>query len=354
MYLPINETYEFEIKDDKSDKNDKNDKNDIVIDDKKEKYKFIPDNIPDNILDNIPDNIPDNILDNIPDNICEEKNILKYPCVVENGYNTCYIDSLLIALFYKNNNYIYSLLDLEPKNPESYYLQGLIKLKFVDPIKRNFSISSSIINEIRNYSIMCGWSQNEDIDEQKDCSEYYNFLVNLFNIELIEFEIIQIKNNKTSITTTSLPFIPLSLTKDDSVKNILDEWINSQFLINNENVYQCYKLINIPKLIILHINRFNNNFIRTSYKLDIMKRIKFCNISDNEQNYLKWKIHSIICHSGNSIKSGHYYSIIYTEKKWLKFDDMLVPSFEQIDLEDNDNKEKIMLESIMLIYTLDI
>ena len=28
------------------------------------------------------------------------------PCVVENGFNTCYIDSLLVSLFYKNNDNI--------------------------------------------------------------------------------------------------------------------------------------------------------------------------------------------------------------------------------------------------------
>jgi hypothetical protein len=34
---------------------------------------------------------------------------IQIPCVVENGYNTCYIDSLLVSLFYKNND---SLLNI--------------------------------------------------------------------------------------------------------------------------------------------------------------------------------------------------------------------------------------------------
>ena len=85
-----------------------------------------------------------------------------------------------------------------------------------------------------------------------------------------------------------------------------------------------------------------------------MKRIKFFEINDISQKYLKWKIHSIICHNGNTYKSGHYYSIIsLSKKKWLLFDDMLIPSFQQIDLENDSIKEKIMVESVILIYTLE-
>lgn len=279
---------------------------------------------------------------------------LQIPCVVENGLNTCYIDSLLVALFYKHNEAINMILESVPRKPEGFYLQELIKLKFVEPIKRNYSITSSIMNEIRNYSVICGWSNNEDIDGQKECSEFYNFLSELFNIEPIEFEMLEIKNNTISdnIKKTKLPFIPLSLTQDDNIKNILSNWIDTQ--INKSKILNCYKLSNIPQFVILHINRFNNNGKRNNYKLDIMKRIKFFGINDTSQNYLKWKIHSIICHTGNSNKSGHYYSVVYTyHHKWLLFDDNMIPSFEQIDMEDDDIKEKIMLESVMLIYTLE-
>ena len=53
--------------------------------------------------------------------------------------------------------------------------------------------------------------------------------------------------------------------------------------------------------------------------------------------------------------TGHYYSILTTyDRKWLLFDDMLIPSFEQIDLSDEDIKEKIMSEVTFVIYTLDL
>jgi uncharacterized UBP type Zn finger protein len=46
-----------------------------------------------------------------------------------------------------------------------------------------------------------------------------------------------------------------------------------------------------------------------------MKRIKFFGNNDTSQNYLKWKIHSLVCHKGESYKSGHYYSITTTYDK---------------------------------------
>jgi hypothetical protein len=283
---------------------------------------------------------------------------IQIPCVVENGYNTCYIDSLLVSLFYKNNDNLLNILETTPIKPEGIYLQEIIKLKFVEAIQRNYSISSCTMNEIRNYSIICGWSQDDDIDGQKDCSKFYNFIANLFNIQPLEFEILEIKDNilTNNSKKISLQNISLNLTRDDSIKNLLSYWINSELTNNNitANIYNCYKLINIPQFIVLNINRFDYQGKRNNYKLDIMKRIKFFGISDTTQNYLKWKIHSIICFRGENFNSGHYYSIVLTNnKKYQLFDDNLIPSFQQIELEDSDIKEKIMLEAVMIIYVLE-
>ena len=278
-------------------------------------------------------------------------------CIVENGYNTCYIDSLLTALFYKDTNYTNYILEHIPKKPEGYYLQELIRSKFINALQRNYSITSNIINEIRNYSVICGWSSDGDITDQKDCGKYFTFLMDLFNIKSLEFEIFEIKNNimTDNIEKISSPFISFNITKDDTIKNLLQYWINSKIYSPDENIIYCYKLSDIPQFIILHINRFNTNGIRIQNKIDITKRLKFFGINDQSQKYLRWKIHGIICHRGNSMYTGHYYSILTTyDRKWLLFDDMLIPSFEQIDLSDEDIKEKIMSEVTFVIYTLDL
>ncbi len=265
--------------------------------------------------------------------------------VIENGYNTCYIDSLLISLFYKNNTSIYSILDNEPKIPEAYYLQELIKVKFVDQIKKNYCIYSQSMNEIRNYSIICGYIANGNIDEQQNCIDYYNFFSDLFNIQPIEFEIFQIDDNIISKDTNKikLNYISLDLNRDNDIRNLFINWLNLNIIIKNTNTIQCYKLVNIPQLLVFSINRKNNA------KLDIMNKIKFFNINDSSQSYIKWKIHAIICKV-----SDHYYSVININKKeWLLFDDYLIPSFKKINLDDDDIKEKITSECVILIYSLD-
>jgi len=279
------------------------------------------------------------------------------PLVVENGMNTCYIDALFVALFYKETPYTNFILETTPKNPTGYYLQELIKSKFVEPIRKHYSITSNIINEIRNYALICGWASDGNIDGQKDCSEFYTFMADLFNIPNLEFEILEIKNNTITNNThkSILPFIPLSPDTNNTIRSLLIDWINTKIINNDIEINHCYKLTNIPQFIILNVNRFNYNGIRNNYKIDIMKRIKFFGNNDTSQNYLKWKIHSMVCHKGESYKSGHYYAITTTHcKKWLLFDDNLVPSFEQIDLEDDDIQNKIMFEAVLIIYTLDI
>jgi len=250
------------------------------------------------------------------------------------------------------------ILETEPNTPEGFYLQELIKVNFVNPIKKNYSIPMNIINEIRNYTVICGWSKNQNIVEQKDCCKFYIFLSDLLNIPKIEFEIFRIKDNiianNSQILKTQV--INLQITKDDNVRNLFYNWINSNITseLNNGIQFNCYKLINIPNYIIFNINRFNQEGERNNYKLDIMKHIKFFGINDQSQSYLKWKIHSIICYNGTTQKNGHYYTILLINKQeWIIFDDLQIPSFNSINLEDDNVKEKIMLESVMLLYTLE-
>ena len=292
-----------------------------------------------------------NIIDN--NDINQQEQIYS---IVENGYNTCYIDSVLICLFYKND--MHFLLEEKPRKPEGYYLQELIKNKFINPIQRNYYINSNTINEIRNYSVICGWSSDGNITDQKNCNEYICFILDLFNSKPIQFEIFEISNNIITDNTEylTLPYINLIPQKDDTIHNLLQYWINSKIYSPNDNIIKCYKLIQIPRFIMCYIDRFNNTHIKNNYKIDIMKRIKFFNINDQTQKYIKWKIHGIICHKdGNSLNCGHYYTICTTTDKnrWLLFDDNLIPSFQEINLKDDDIKEKIMTDVIIIIYVID-
>lgn len=296
------------------------------------------------------------------------------PCVVENGLNTCYLDSLFVGMFYKPS-IMDSILEKDPKDTSAIFLQELIKMKFVEPLRRHYSINESVMNEIRNYAVVCGWCKGDDyVDEQQDVSEFYIFLINALSVQYIEFEKIAVDEDlkENSSMKEKLPYIPLYPVPDStslighvsennekhevqSVKDLLTNWINSNIVeLNNKTFRHYYKLTNIPSFIPLHINRFEPNGTRIKSKIDIMRRIKFFGINDNTQKNLRWKIHSIICHKGDTMKSGHYYTIVLTgDKRWLLFDDKNIPSIRQIDINDYDTRESIMLDCMFLFYVLE-
>lgn len=306
--------------------------------------------------------------------------------VVENGLNTCYIDALLMALFYKSSTYLDSLLHAEPKNYDCIYLQEIIKNKFVDPVRKHSSIMADVVNEIRIYANMCGWlaDKYDEFFEQQDVNEFYSFLLDVINVPLIEIQRQTICegaiDSKNDIGDLELvPFINLIVPNDNtnetSVKELLNSWMNNNTVsgIHREVIgpngqkkmdyvkgLNIYKIANVPTFVALSLNRFNNtvdqngNVInkRIETKVNIQKKIKLHHITDSDdKDGLKWSIHSIICHKGTSPKSGHYYSVIYgSDNKWLLFDDLAIPCLRDIDIKDSEIAETIKKESVMMIY----
>lgn len=305
--------------------------------------------------------------------------------VVENGLNTCYIDSLLMALFYKSSTFLDSLLHIEPKNYDYIYLQELIKNKFVDQVRKNNSITADTINEIRNYASMCGWlsilPEKDKYDEffaQQDVNEFYSFLLDSINVPLIEIQrqtICEAEDNKNDISDIErIPFINLIVpdNKDETnIKELLDIWmnnntvenikrevigINGQKEINYVKGLNIYKIVNVPTFIALSVSRFNSisgNRIKT--KIDIQKTIKLHHITDpDDKGGLRWSIHSIICHKGDTLKCGHYYTILYMgDNKWMIFDDLSVPCLRDVNIKDIEIIDTIKRESVMMIYIYD-
>lgn len=98
---------------------------------------------------------------------------------VANGINTSYIDSLLIALFYKES-YLQQMLFQQTENEYFSYLQDLIYINFIDNVRNSKSVDSFQINEIRNYSYMCGWKNTTNIIDLYDVIDYFSFIMDGF------------------------------------------------------------------------------------------------------------------------------------------------------------------------------
>ena len=298
--------------------------------------------------------------------------------VIENGLNTCYIDALLMCLFFKPCAYLDELLTSEPKDPGNIYLQDIIKLKFVDPVRKNFSIMAETMNEIRTYANICGWKSesSDELFEQQDVNEFYTFLLGVINSPLIEIQrqtIAEDFNNKSELgSIEKIPFISLNISNEENydemtIKILLNNWMNNNTvdlkreIINKEgekNVQtvkglNIYKIMNVPTFVAIALNRFTGtDKKRKNTKIDIQKRIKLHHISDDNEG-LRWKIHSFICHKGDNIKSGHYYSVIQSDNTWLLFDDQAIPCIKEIDILNPLLAEIVKREIVFAIYCYD-
>jgi hypothetical protein len=225
-------------------------------------------------------------------------------------------------------------------------LQELIKNKFIEPLHKKFSISSSIINEIRNYSFIMGWDKHASyLNELSSPIDFFIFLNTLFEGDTINIEINQIKDGvfNTNNNFNSLHMINLTPVDNTSIKELFIKWISDNIIgFDQNNMFNCYKLLNIPNYICFNIKRN-----KEKYKIDLMKKIKFFSNSDPTQNYLTWIIHGVICYSGKK-----YYSLIYCNDNWIEVNSSIVPSFRTIDLSDDDEIERIQNEVVFVIYIL--
>jgi uncharacterized UBP type Zn finger protein len=253
------------------------------------------------------------------------------------------------------------MLENNPSSITYLYLQEIIKTKFVDNVRKNISISSDIINEIRLSAYNCGWlNTNKDDEmimsllEQQDVSVFYDFLLTKFNCSLINIKKETIGDKIYKSETSQYPFINLDLLDEPdeiSIKSLVNSWSNIKLNKTNGLCATSNHILNIPNFLAFSINRFSNSENgRVCRKVDIQKKIKLSH-GEGALNDIKWQIHSIVCHRGDSATSGHYYALLHhSNNKWYLFDDKSVPSLHEVKLDDDQLIETIKTECVFLIY----
>lgn len=292
------------------------------------------------------------------------------PFIVENAGNTCYIDSLLMALFY-NQTLIDRLLVKDIPDTMGIYLQEYIKEKFVNLVRKKNSVIAEDINMIRTLCFQLGWRSDGNLDDeyinQQDVNEFYIFLMNMFQneqIETVRKTILEEDNTSNVGEKERLPFIPLALPESNTsvtIKQLLHNWIYDNIIdykqeqndgddkaekvekiVKGLNTHQ---IINNPYLISLSVNRFNNFGVRINTSVIIQKKICL--------NGADWTFHAAVCHRGNSLKSGHYYSLIsMNNNAWYLFDDLELPCLQEVKMDDPVVVNMFKKESVFLIYRL--
>lgn len=261
--------------------------------------------------------------------------------LVEDGYNTSYIDSLLVALFY-SSSYFENMLNCSPKNLYHIYLQEIFKIKFLEPlVNKNNTITSEVINEIRNYIHFFGWKNDEGdkILENYNIKDFYIFLADIFNVMPMEIQ----KTNHTKQYFT-LDIQVNSLKKEYTIKELLYNWLHDdQINYKNDTGYNYYKICNMPTTIIISLERTADENIL----VDINKKIRLYNTIYNPI-YVKWKIHSIVCKNKN-----YYCFVIGPDNKWRMFNNKNIPCISEVNIKEENIMKMIKSECIMLFYVYD-
>lgn len=296
--------------------------------------------------------------------------------IVENSGNTCYINSLIMGLFFAESS-ISKLLTKDLKNTSSLYLQEYIKINYVDQVKDGKSVLKETVEFIRNLCFQLGWKNDkkENSDEytnQQDVNEFYTFLMELFENTLIEIKRTTfteaLPDKSDSGTSEFIPFIPLSFPENTqliSIKDMLHNWLYNNLSqierfvetekgkkeLTQVTGINSYNIVNNPTILPLSINRFNNKGERIELEINIQRKI----IPTLNKNYLynnEWGFHCAICHKGETIKSGHYYCLLSLKDQMFLFDDCLIPSLNEVSMEDKNITDMIKKECIFLIYKL--
>ena len=313
---------------------------------------------------------------------------------VENAGNTCYIDSLLMGLFFEES-VIERLLTSDIKDgPNSgtiMYLQEYIKLHFVDNVRNGLSVMTDVIMMLRELLIENGWKKDlpEEYFEQQDVNEFFTFLMDILNGPLLEIQrttITELNSLDESAVETSdiekIPFIPLSipLTNIDTninanihIKDMFRLWMYENHstvkrLIKYDNnveekdvlAMNTYNITNIPYFVAFGINRFRhdnitNLTIRDNTSIEIQQNIKLHDTNTSMLNQHSWRFHAVICHRGDSIKYGHYYTLLckkvgMNNYKYYIFDDLKVPCLEEVNMSDPQITNQLKKEGVFIIY----
>ena len=226
--------------------------------------------------------------------------------IIEDGFNTSYLDTLFMSLFYRVTHLDDILTNLST-NPHFSYLQELINSNFIEKVRKNHSIDSSIINEIRNYSFFCKWKEGYDVTALYSPIDYFDFLIKGIGFLGIKYEIIEISKNQKEdiVTTVSVNYINTTVEEDTDIKLLLKKWI-SKFSNNPNTELQCYHFTELPMLVPIYLNRSTKEGQIENFKVDIKEKIRFDNNNDKTQLDARWIIHSIICRSPNN----SYYAIL--------------------------------------------
>lgn len=276
--------------------------------------------------------------------------------ILEDGYNSDYIYSLIIALFYIPSDGLNKIINSDTNNSDTYYIQEYIKTKFIYPIHRNKSIEASTVNKLRLFMYNCGWHKNNDqnILDKGKVDDFYNFLMG----KMMEYNMQFVKINPNANTSKIIKIDMLKITNAqlmsiNSINSSDNDPINLSCLVNqwiNDEIIQTsnsYKFESMPCIIPIYLDIRNPITGYNTKNINIMEGLHFSNNGDKIQRMFIWEIHSLICQTSQ----GNYYAITIDHNNvFMAFSDKQMPSNWIVDTSNINIVNNIMKEVRCIFY----
>ncbi|KAL5460375.1 hypothetical protein EMCRGX_G033821 [Ephydatia muelleri] len=282
--------------------------------------------------------------------------------------NTCYINSVLQALYYCPP-FRAKVLEYTRSTNEDSLLSCLSELfdQLSNPSRKKFGYQSpkKFVATVKRENALF------DNAQQQDAHEFLNYLLNTIGDLLLAknrrespttwiHDIFQgILTNETkcrcceTVRSKDEDFLDLSVDIDQntSLTHCLRMFSCSETLCADSKYYceQCcskqeatkrLRVKKLPQILALHLKRFKymeqlHRYAKLSYRVVFPWELKLFNTSEEATNADKmYDLIAVVVHCGSGPNRGHYITIVKSHGYWLLFDDEVVEKIEPHAIED--------------------
>jgi hypothetical protein len=274
--------------------------------------------------------------------------------VLEDGLNTDYIYSTIIALFYAPIDGINGMINNDVADINGFYVQEFIKLKFIYQLQRSLTIESCVVNKFRLFLHNCGWLRDGDSDilKQTNLANFYTFLISSMLEYSLKFTHVDTETNTSVDRQLDMIRITddhLNITNNGNkiadLSSAVGRWIKQEILGDNIS----YKFEHIPHILPIYLDTRDKDTGLNKRYINIMEGLRFEDNGDQIQRQLVWDIHSMICQTE---REDYYAIVIDRNDRFIAFSDKKIPSNWVVDMTDINVVKKVMSEVRFVFYKL--
>ena len=309
---------------------------------------------------------------------------------VTNAGNSCYMDSVLFAMFAMPSAALDAMLTRRPPASDhlaahKLELQACIMKHFVGRLRHCEHVTSESMINIRSLCRRVGWEYAGAPDLQQDAGEFFAFLHSALGGQLIRTTrrtfTGALPDNSDRGSEENMALLPVALrdshpARSEDMMN-LSSLVDTFFFENvaaglrrevqgqQQEVYalNTYSVENVPSVVAVALKRFDEQLLKIENEVDFPAHLNFHKYSGRLEwrsspimLSVPWTLKSVVCHRGRSTQSGHYYAYTRYSKNaspsavWLRLDDESTPCITQTNIWQD---PYVKSEAVLFLYELD-